>query len=427
MSCSRRVVARLLLGVVVLLAMPEAAGSGTLHNRGLTLNATPNPILTGEPVLLYGQLNLPKRSGRHIRLYERPSLKPRLKLVQTTTTNSLGFFEVTRADGVVTTNRSWYVRGPGKTHSRLISELVAATISLAANAVTGDTNHPITFSGQVQPDHAGETVVLQQHVGSTGDTWTMLGSGVLDSTSSYSISYSFPLPGAHELRTVVAADTRNTAGDSDSVTVLIQQTENPSFTINSSAPIIADGESVTISGVLYAPGSTTAPVPGTSVALWGHPSGGAYATITSALTGGDGSYAFTQMPSQNMVYQVRTAGPVRLTAQLFDGVRDVATISPSATTTQVGQTVTFAGNVLPDKAGETIYLEKTGADGNFHIVATGLVNPGSSYQLSWTFGAPGTPTFRVYIPGDDTNVGAVSPQVTITVSLPSVTSLPPAS
>ena len=41
------------------LAIPGVGNAAPKHNRGLTINATPNPILAGEGVLIYGQLNNP--------------------------------------------------------------------------------------------------------------------------------------------------------------------------------------------------------------------------------------------------------------------------------------------------------------------------------------------------------------------------------
>ena len=48
----------------------------------------------------------------------------------------------------------------------------------------------------------------------------------------------------------------------------VEQKQVPGFTIHSSDPIITDGQSVTLSGVLDQPGSAT-PEPSTSVTLYG--------------------------------------------------------------------------------------------------------------------------------------------------------------
>ncbi|MBV9838101.1 MAG: hypothetical protein JO156_08280 [Solirubrobacterales bacterium] len=82
----------------------------------------------------------------------------------------------------------------------------------------------------------------------------------------------------------------------------------------------------------------------------------------------------------------------------------------------VGGTVTFLGNVSPDKAGHVIYLQRKGSDGDWHNVETGSVNGNSNYRFSWTFGMFGPHNFRVRIPGGPENVGGASAPVTIMVS-----------
>jgi hypothetical protein len=60
-------------------------------------------------------------------------------------------------------------------------------------------------------------------------------------------------------------------------------------------------------------------------------------------------------------------------------------------------------------------------------VAIGVVQHDSTYSFKWTFGTPGAKEFRVRISGGPENVAGVSPTVTVQVTLPPVTSLPPAS
>jgi hypothetical protein len=410
-----------LLTTLVAVAAPTVASAAPRHNHGLTINATPNPILAGEGVLIYGQLEGTNVTGQTIRLYHRIDPSPHFTLIGTTKTNSFGFYEFTRAEGVVLTNRNWFVTGPNGTHSRTVHEQVAAIVSLAASTSTADTKHAIVFTGHVTPNHAFQRVLLQEQNGSS-DQWTTLKSGRLGPGSNYEISYRWLIPGDRDVRVVLPGDVRNTTGASDPVSVAIQQAQVADFTINSSAPIVGDGQSVKISGVLYQPGTTT-PESNIVVALYRH---GVY--LGETTTASDGSYSFTQSPTRNQVYQVRTVlPPHRHTAQLFEGVRDVVSILPSSTTSMVGQKVTFTGGVTPDKAGDVIYLQRLGADGDWHTVKVGLVSSHSTYQFSWTFGTPGTKEFRARIVGDPENVGGASAPVTMSVSLPPVSSLPPAS
>jgi hypothetical protein len=145
----------------------------------------------------------------------------------------------------------------------------------------------------------------------------------------------------------------------------------------------------------------------------------------------DGSYTFApQNPLYNTVYIVRTTlAPRRHSAVLFEGVQDVLSLTPSSTTSEVGGHVTFTGTVLPDKAGHVIYLQRLGADGDWHTEEIRFVTNASTFQFGWTFGKAGTYQFRARIIGDRGNVGGASAPVTIQVS-PTTTSpsaLPPAS
>jgi hypothetical protein len=428
-----------LVAVLGIASVPALAEAAPHHNHGLTIAATPNPIIAGDAVLIYGQLNVPRPGNRTVVLYHRINPAPFFTIIGRTKTTSTGFYEFNRPQNpitelsVVLTNRSWFVRAPGlpgNLHSRTVHERVAAEVSLTPPTPPSTgflTNQPAVFTGSVAPDHAGSLVLLQEQTGSAGNAWRTLKAGRLDGASQFSIVYRFRVPADHTVRVLFPADARNIAAFSDSVTVAVQQKENPHFTITTSTPIIPIASSATIDGVLSMPGLTT-PDPGVMVTLWGRADGAPYAPITGTTTGTDGSYSFTVTPTQNEEYQVRTSfAPLRMTAALFVGVEDAVTLTPSSTTSSVGQSITFSGIVTPGKAGHEIELERLGADGHYHVVAIGFVNASSAYQFTWTFGTPGTKTFRVHISGGPENVGNSSNPVSIAVSLPPVTSLPPAS
>jgi hypothetical protein len=421
-----------LLVALAFAVLPSVGSAAPQHNHGLTINATPNPIVSGDAVLIYGQLNIKHPGNRLIVLFHRVDAI-HFTPVSVTHTNALGFYEFTRAEAVVTTNRSWYVLGPNGTHSRTVKELVAAGVSLAASSVTGDTNHPLVFSGHVAPNNAGRRVILQSQDGLKGDDWRDIGSGRLGPGSNYSIAHRFLQAGERDLRVLFVGDRRdgdNVSAVADPITVTIQQTQNTSFTINTSKPNIPAGSNVTISGVLYMKGSSTTPDPGQTVQLWGHDANHKYAEIGQTTTDPTtGAYSFNETPQFNEVYQVRDASdPTRKpTAQLFEGVSDVVSITPSSTSSTVGQTVTFAGSVSPDKSGHVIDLQRLGADNDWHTIKESRLSPGSTYSIAWTFGSPGTKRFRTLVPGGGLNVNGHSVPVTITVVLPAVQSLPPAS
>ncbi len=419
----RLTVLALLLSALTLGALPAVGSAAPRHNHGLTVNAIPHSILAGEDVLVYGHLKGGTVSDQSIVLYQHlEGFRGGYVPVGTTTTDSRGFYEFTESN--VSTNRSWFTRGPGNTHSRTVFERVAALVTPpATSSSTIDTNHRVLFTGSVTPAvHPFDRVVLQQQIDGSDD-WRTIEVGRLDRDSNYAIAHRFRVPGERDLRVVFRGDRRNTRGVSDSTTVTVEQAQVSGFTINTSDPIITYGSSATISGVLS---GTTAP---TAIQLCSRSADETrFSCGQASTTSSDGSYSFTVAPTRNELYQVRTTlPPKRHTAVLFEGVKDIVTLTPSSTTSTVNGTVTFSGTVTPDKAGRAIYLQRLGRDNDWHTVEIGTVKPDSTYQFSWTFGATGSKEFRTRITSDKRNVGAASPPVTITVGPAPASALPPAS
>jgi hypothetical protein len=409
-------------------AISGVASAAPQHNRGLTIHAVPHQILAGEPVLIYGQLKGPDHGNQLIRLYHRINPKPVFSLIGTTRTDSNGRYEFTRAEGIVVSNRSWFVRGPATTHSRTVHERVGAEVSIASvpaavnGVVSQNTRHPVVFSGHVVPDHSGGHVLLQAEKGTT-DNWTTIKRGKIGPGSNYQISEAWRTPGERDVRVVFPGDARNTKGVSDSLSVDISQAEIAGFSINTSDPVVVNGSGTTISGVLDQPGTTT-PEPNTNVSLYSHvPGNGPYKLVQTKPTDSNGMYSFTEQTSTNELYQARTTGPARHSAVLFQGVQDTVAMSGPMTSTVNGHIV-FTGNVAPGKAGHVIYLEKLGKDNDWHVVEVSFVKTNSTFQFGWTFGTAGTKEFRARITGGAFNVGAASAPVTVAVTQPALSSLP---
>jgi len=425
---------------VIPVALLATVGSGTLaaharpaesaRTRALTIGVAPNPIFADDSVLVFGRLRGLAAGGKRVVLHRRLSSGARFRAVQHTVTDAHGFYEFVLAEDTVTTNQSWFVTAPGPSvrRSRTVHERVQPLLTLQASAATGETNHPITFTGQVTPArvHVGEQVLLQQL---NGSAWGTIATATIAAGSNYTLAPAFPLPGDHDLRVKLAADASNTAGFSDPVTLTIEQAQRPYFTINASSPTIVEGQSATISGTLYKPGSTT-PAPSTLVTLSARPVGGTFAPIATTLTGADGSYSFTESPIDDEIYQVGTTltpPTQRATAALFVGVAPAVSLTASTTSAKVGQTVTFSGTVTPDEAGHVVYLERLGRDGAFHVAQTSFVGPASTYQFEVTAPVAGTQTLRAFIPGSEGHLAGESAIVTLNISgTPRLSELPSA-
>jgi hypothetical protein len=413
-------------------AAPSLASAAPSHGPDLTIAAVPDPVIAGEGVLIYGQLSGPNNAGQTIRLYHHvvASGMP-YTFVTGTTTNPAGFYEFVRPEGLIYTNRSWFVRGPVGARSRTVSEQVTPLVSINVSTTSTDTSHAIVFTGHVTPNHAFEQVMLQQQNQSSGD-WTTLRSTFLDGGSNYAFAYRWRRPGVRDVRVQFRGDARNLGGASSPVTVNVEQAQVPGFTILSSSPIASSGGTVTISGVFDRPG-TSQPEPNTIVQLWGRtPDQPGFAVLADATTGSNGTYSFTQAGlTTNTVYYVATMplphSKRQHTALLYQGVQDVVTMQASASSAGTGQNVTFVGTVLPDKTGHLVYLQKLGADGEWHIVALGIVGRGSTFHFNWTAGSPGIYSLRARVPSDEMTVGGASAPVALTARVPAATTLPTAS
>jgi hypothetical protein len=151
---------------------------------------------------------------------------------------------------------------------------------------------------------------------------------------------------------------------------------------------------------------------------------GSSKVLQTTSTGPDGGHSFSVAPTTNEVDEVLvSATPERHCARLVEGVQDVVSMHASSASF-TDQTVTFAGTVAPGKAGHVIYLQKLGADRDWHTVEVTPVAPGSTLHFGWTSGTPDTKRFRARITGGDVNVGGASAPVTVDVSQPAPARLP---
>jgi hypothetical protein len=380
--------------------------------HAVSINVTPNQISSGDPLLIYGRLTGPNHAGRPVVLFHKIAGQPTFTPVQHGTTDANGFYSFVRAAGVVTTNRRWFARSVGA-DSRKVAVRVAANVSLDTPPATVVTNQPVTFTGHLAPagPHVGDRVFLQSQSGASGEGWRDIDRGKVAAGGAFSITHRFTQPGTKSLRVVFKGDRFNTRDTSDEADLVVQQRQNPKLTLNQSSPSIKVGESLTLSGQLTGSGNGGKPL-----TLYAHENNHPYVAVATTTTASDGSYSFTQQPLHNTVFQVRGANGKPKSAQVFEGVRDTVTIAASSTSTQTGTPVAFTGTVTPDKAGHIIYLQKKGADGDWHNIEQSHVKPGSTYEIDRVFGAPGTKVVRVLVPGGPVNQRGVSDPVTITVA-----------
>ncbi len=405
------------------------------------MTVAPRQIVAGEPIVIFGQLlcaNPTDAAGREVVLYHHLAGIGGFSIVQSVTTDASGFYSIAPADGVVETNRSFYVRSLGA-RSATQKVRIAAQVTLSGppegQLLTGFPNR-VTFTGTVAPADAGAIVILQRQNASTGNDWHRIDRGVVDASGNFTIVHRFIVPGDANIRVLVRSQRRNVPSTSNVLAYSISQAQNPALTIQASADPITFGESVTISGK-FASGPNQ---PVTLLARGRHQHG--FSRIAQLMTNGAGEYTFpAQTPVNNTFYRTIAVGPCRSTphlhndichflrqssAVLYEGVKDVLTAQVSATTVQGGQTVTFSGTVAPDHTGHVIYLERQNAHGSgFHVIQVSFVGGGSTYSIVHQLYDPGVKVLRVFIPGGPENQGAASAPFVITVTPAPPSSLTP--
>ena len=406
----------LALGLLAV-ALSPAAAQGAKHpspngRHNISIRVSDNPIVAGDQLVIFGRLRGPNNGNRKVTLWHRINPRPRFTPVQQTTTDSNGFYAFFRQKGVVDTNRNWYVRSLGA-RSRTVHEKVFSLVTLSgpadgSNLLTGPANK-VTFTGTVSPSQAGDPVLLQRdNSDKTGNQWNRIDRTTVKPDGTFTIVHTFRVPGDANIRVLVQGTRRNLPSPSNVLSYQISQAQNPALTINASADPITVGDSVTLTGTLQNGADQ-------NVVLMAKQAGGGFQTVAQMTTDASGNYTFTQTPIHSTIYQVQGGG--QKSAQLFEGVKDSITATPSPTTVQAGQPVTFSGTVAPDKTGHVVYLQRQNASGNgFHNVQAAFVGSGSTYTITRRLFVPGEKVFRVFIPGGPLNQGAASQTLTIDVT-----------
>jgi hypothetical protein len=432
-NCGRRLAltgaaGALALAAVALGALVPAAASAARGYR-ISFAVAPDPDVSGDPLTMVGTVSnsrgLPVQ-GVRLELYHRVNPVPFFSPVQHTRTGPGGFYEIDRAEGVVVSNREWFIVALGRRNqvlasSRVVRERVFAALTLSASANNVETGQPVLFSGTVSPRHVGERVLLERQVGQNGDSWHRIGDGSIEANGSFSISHTFRRPseaGPATIRVEFPADIRNIRSFSEPVEITIHQAENPNLTLSPSTPTIVVGESVTLSGKLVK--AVKGEVSKQIATLYARVAGQAYKPVATTTTAADGSFSFVQVPAYNTAYEVKAGGET--SAIVFEGVHDTITATASASSGSVGQVITISGLVIPSHVGHIVYLQLRNAAGHYQTIQVAFVGAGSTYTFSHQLQSAGVKNYRVYIPGGPYDLGAAS--ALFEVSVAPATSLP---
>ncbi|MHB8491175.1 MAG: hypothetical protein ACYDA6_03030 [Solirubrobacteraceae bacterium] len=388
----------------------------------LSIAVAPNPDVSGDPLTLVGTLTNSRGlavQGIHLELYHRVNPIPVFAPIQRTRTAAGGLWQINRAEGVVVSNREWYVvaRGPeGRflARSPIARERVYAELTFSTSAPTALTGHPVTFSGTVSPRHAHERVMIERQVGTAGTAWKHVGVAVIAPSGAFSFTHAFARPdelGPDTLRAVLPSDARNIRSYSEPIQVTVEQAQNMALTLSPSAPTVLTGQPVTLTGRLVSP--VSGGVSGALVTLYGHVHGQPFTALATTTSGPEGTFTFTQAPVNNTAYKVKAGG--RVSATVFEGARDTLTATPSSNAGTVGQRITISGPVVPAHVGHVLYLQLRNSAGHYQTIQFAFVGAGSTYTIDHQLQSAGPKTYRVYIPGGPENIGAASEPFTVNV------------
>jgi hypothetical protein len=379
------------------------------------MQVAPHHTTAGEPVVVFGRLRCPGggESAQTVQLFHHLTGQPGFSYVQSVSTNSEGYYEINPADGVVETSRSFFVVS-GDAHSRTQQVRVSAQVTLSGPAegsqlLTGKPNQ-VTFTGAVKPADVGAEVVLQRQDAENGQTWHHIGDTTVAADGTFTLPHTFIVPGDANIRALVRSQGRNVPSSSNVIAYEISQAQNSALTIEASADPIVVGGSVTFNGKLA--GVSTA----TPVQLFAHTRYGHFTAVAETTTNASGEYSFApQSPLHSTFYEVKGGG--QTSAVLFEGVHDLLSLEPPATSVQQGQPLQVSGSVSPQHGGHVIYLEAQNAfGGGFHVIQIGFIGAGSTYVLQHRFYVLGDRVLRVFIPGGPENEGAASPTFTVDVT-----------
>jgi phospholipase C len=196
-----RVLGLLLVGAVSLASMADVAAARTRPPR-LTISASPDPSLAGQPVTIQGRLSGRGAGQTVVVLWAKLPRTSRFEPLSATVTNRAGRYSMTLP---ITVNHLWYVTD-GPTRSAIELQRVRAVGLMTSSEAAAAPGDRVTFSGAFSPSHAGETVALQEF-GVGG--WHTLDQTRLDGRSRFSMTETEDVQGRFSLRAFLRADRRN--------------------------------------------------------------------------------------------------------------------------------------------------------------------------------------------------------------------------
>lgn len=172
-----------------------------------TIASTPNPSTAGMHVTISG-----KARGTVALWQELPGSRS-FREVATTTPDAAGAYTFVRGPE---TNVKWYVVAGGR-RSKVVSQRVAAVVTITAPVRTARAGRVVRFTGHVTPDHAGQRLMLEKRV---RGGWRTIASTKIDGASRYVVRTVVAVRGRARFRAVLPGDSRNVRSVSPVLTLV---------------------------------------------------------------------------------------------------------------------------------------------------------------------------------------------------------------
>src|SRR5437868_11316950 len=107
----------LVVAVCSAVVLPAGA-QGNKHpspngKNNVSINVSDNPVVAGDPVVIFGRLTGPNHADRVVTLWHRLTTQYGFTPVQSTHTDANGFYVFFRPKDTVNTNRHWFVKSVG--------------------------------------------------------------------------------------------------------------------------------------------------------------------------------------------------------------------------------------------------------------------------------------------------------------------------
>jgi hypothetical protein len=394
-----------LLGATALGAglLAPAADAGRKGSCQIAVEVASTRVTAGQTATLSGSLSCPSSAEtgeQTITIFEHTAGTPGFDEVATATPEAGGDFHYTTE--ALQTNSVFYARVQGGARSRPMPVTVAPLVTISGpqagtqlsiggqrSAASARSSNTVTFTGTVDPDEAGATVVLQREGVNIEENWQRIATGEVGTEGKYAITHTFGVAGTANVRVVVHPHGL-LPGASETVSLQVMRHQNPRLTIQASAAPLTDGQALTLSGTAAGSGPQ-------ALTLLARTRGGAFAPLVTTSTEGDGSYVFASLsPAADTWYEV-TGTHARSTI-LFEGVRPKLSAHVSSPSVSSGDpVVTFTGTVEPARAG-VVNLERQDADGlGFQMVQAATVAPDGSFSIEHAVSGAGTQAFRIVL------------------------------